>query len=143
MLFVTPFVLAAALSAESSQSNVGYRSTSPVHVATCSLDPVLWYQQIGDSSINAAGQVATNLNITYADAQKKAISSVTFAVSDGGTAMKKIVDTGTFSPGVEIAHVFDWPYIESGRVTCKVSAVSYSDGSTWTSPAETADSAGE
>ncbi|HTV93979.1 MAG TPA: hypothetical protein VMG98_14825, partial [Verrucomicrobiae bacterium] len=131
MLFVTPFILAAALSGDPSQSNVSYRSTSPVHVATCSLDPVLWFQQSGDTSIISASQLATNLDITYADMEQKPISSVTFAVSDGGTAMKHVVDTGTFLPGVEIAHVFNWPYIESGHVTCKVSSVSYSDGSEW------------
>ena len=82
---ITPLVLAAAISADSNQSNVSYSASSPVRVAACALDPVLSSLTSGDAGIIALTQLATNLNIKYVDVEK-AISSVTFAVSDATTS---------------------------------------------------------
>jgi hypothetical protein len=123
-------------------ATLGYSSASPVRVASCSLEPTIVYGQSGDGEIAYIDQINTNLKITYTDAEPRPIASVTFQVSDGAVT-QEIVDSGTFSPGATITHVFSWPYIENTNITCKASFVAFADGSKWARSTVADESAGK
>lgn len=151
MFFITPLVLAAALSDDSNQSNVSYSSTSPLRVATCAVEP------ISTNYLGGGGDSGTflpetrvngeNLYIKFSNSTNKQISMVNFAVTDGANQAVSVVDSGTFSPGVTITHLLKYmpdativqPYgSPADDPICTVSSVLFSDGSTWSGPIATA-----
>lgn len=133
MVFIAPFVLAA---------NLSYNSASPVHVASCSLEPTIVYGVSGDGEISYVDQINTNLKISYTNTEQRPISSVTFQVNDG-RVVTDIVDSGTFSPGARITHDFSWPYLENTNVTCRASLVAFADGDKWALPTVADESSGK
>jgi hypothetical protein len=140
VLFMAPFLLAAALGLDSNQSNTAYTGVNPIRIASCSLDPVFSYQSDGDGDVISTNQIGTDLDVNFTNIAEKPISSVTFAIGNGGGSTNRVVDAGTFSPGVTITHALPLSYLDSGTATCSVNSVAFSDGSTWMQPAVGADS---
>jgi hypothetical protein len=64
----------------------------------------------------------------------KVADRVAFAVNYRGDA-ERVVDTGTFSPGVTIDHQFGQftglAYLGTQPNSCRVAAIRFSDGTVW------------
>jgi hypothetical protein len=101
---------------------------NPVNIATCSVDPVVTQTTFGD--VIGQAIVGTQIHIAFVNTGSKPISSVAFAVNEGGNTTT-ILDRGTFSPGIAISHY--WSDDRQAKdVSCKVNAVLFADGTSWT-----------
>ena len=65
------------------------------------------------------------LRVRFSDATTEPISRVTFTLDDG----TKVIDAGTFSPGIAIDHALDLN--GTNATSCTVTAVQFADGATW------------
>jgi hypothetical protein len=126
--FIAPLTLAATLALDSNPSTA-YVGTNPIRIAKCSVDPEYNNTFIGDDSIQQI--VGSQINVRFVNNAPKAAASVTFAINDGSDSTQ-IIDTGTFAPGVTIAHSFASAFNDAGDVQCNVTSVAFADGSTWT-----------
>ncbi len=104
-------------------------SSSPVTVTAfhvnISVDP--------SANLDVAPQfIAGSLSIDFVNKTGTPAKSVTFLISDGRNT-QRIVDDGTFSPGVQIKHRFaaDGGISADGNATCKIIDISFADGSAW------------
>jgi len=84
--------------------------------------------------------IATNatLAIDFVNITEKTIRSIDFGLLARGQLIAEIRDVGTFSPNVEIKHVFGldpnvFP-IGTALPACVPLRVTYQDGTTWTNP---------
>jgi hypothetical protein len=103
-------------------------ASAPIRVTACSIDPEYSYPNGGDSPIRTL--VARYLDIKFINVTRITISAVAFTIKDGAST-KTIVDDGTFSPGVTIAHTFYSPFRNNNKVVCRVSATDFNDGGMW------------
>jgi hypothetical protein len=126
-----PFYLAIALAAaaviSSAPAPVLATSTNPINVSQCFItQPKLL-------SKNASGT-----QIDYTNTTKKTATMVTFAVgyrNAQSNFLRKVTDTGTFTPNTPVAHHFDLyndvTYAGKQIHGCSAIAVKFADGSKW------------
>lgn len=78
-----------------------------------------------------------HLAITYRNVGTAPATRVTFAVTYDGQR-QRVVDRGTFSPGVQIAHTFatfrGTPFVGRQPTACAVTGARFADGSTAGAP---------
>ncbi len=122
-MFTAPLLLIAALSG--APATTAYTAVAPIAISACTLQSELPQANFAGLDIPTVNAVA----ISFVNRNEKAISSVSFDVSDGRTT-NRIVDTGTFSTGTAIDHSFSTPSL-SDAVSCSVRSVAFADGSTW------------
>jgi hypothetical protein len=89
---------------------------------------------------NEYGLYTDGVTIRYVNATNKVASRVAFAVNYRGD-LQRIIDAGTFSPGVTIEHTFGQlsgdAYVGGPQPNlCRVVAVRFEDGSVWTAPGQ-------
>jgi hypothetical protein len=132
MFMIAPLAMAAVL-VSGGDATDAYTGFGPVAIATCSLKAEWTYNQVGggDAAQFQAQYEGENLTIDFSNATSRVISSVTFAVTDGGKT-ERIVDRGKFSPGVAIDHSFESRLTDEDNTQCHVSYVAFADGSSWT-----------
>jgi hypothetical protein len=111
----------------------------PIQITNCEVAQYMptqvrpfWYPWGGPRPY---GSIYTDgLNISYVNRTKKVADRVAFAVNYRGDA-ERVVDTGTFSPGVTIDHQFGQftglAYLGTQPNSCRVAAVRFSDGTVW------------
>jgi hypothetical protein len=134
MFLFAPLVMAATLAANTNDTTLGYSATNLVRIAACSVQPQIAYTQSGDDEHTISPEiVGENLNVKFSNTTNKQISAVTFDVTDGNQT-KQVVDAGKFSPGILIAHSLELPVSDSDDISCRVSSIAFSDGSTWRMP---------
>ena len=102
-------------------SLVGMSSTPPVQLATCKVSTPTTLQ--GDNGPTTVGGYA--VQVRFSNTAPEPISRVTFTLDDG----TKVIDVGTFSPGVTIDHTFG--LASSDATSCTVTAVTFADGAIW------------
>jgi hypothetical protein len=105
-------------------------STSPVAVTAFHVNTSI---EPGSPNLDVAPQfIAGSLSIDFVNKSGMPVKSVTFLISDGRNT-QRIVDDGTFSPGVQIKHRFaaDDSISAYGDATCKITEISFADGSAW------------
>jgi len=127
-MFIASLALSAAVATAPVQ--YAYTGTSPVSVASCSLEPAAPAISFPFGPPSVSGSASTA--ISFENEAPATVASVTFAVTDGRTT-SQIVDKGTFSSGVSIDHSFITPEFQNdvSDVTCSVQSVAFTDGSTW------------
>lgn len=86
-----------------------------------------------------------NLRIAFHDRAPRPIASVAFSVDYRGE-IETVDDAGTFSPGASIDHTYtgrftDLAYLGSRPNRCRVVSVRFADGSIWSSPTASEDTA--
>jgi hypothetical protein len=103
-------------------SMIGVASTPPVKLATCEVSTPVTAEQ-GDGVPVTFGSFA--LHVRFSNTAQQPISRVTFTLDDG----TKVVDVGTFSPGITINHALG---LENGTASsCAVTSVEFANGATW------------
>lgn len=97
---------------------------SPVSLATCDVSS----QQTALPAIDDASPTTFEysfLHVNFTNVQSRTISRIQFTLDDG----TNVTDRGTFSQNVAIDHSFD---IGSARASsCRVTAVTFTDGTSW------------
>lgn len=127
---LTLFLAAGPLAAQA--------QTAPIAITNCS---VIQYQPYAARPfwypwpVRQFGSVYTDgLDISYVNETQKVINRVAFVVNYRGD-VQRIVDVGTFSPGITIDHGFGQftglAYLGSSPNACRVAAVRFSDGTAW------------
>ncbi len=111
--------------------------TNPVQISTCSVNTEVAESSSGDAPTYQV--FGTLLNIRFVNNGPTPISSVAFDVSEDGKKTT-IVDRGTFSPGVAIAHTFRGE-MYGDEASCNVASVLFADGSAWMAPNDQANPA--
>jgi hypothetical protein len=125
-----PFYLAVALAAAAVLSSAPaplLAASSPINVTQCFIiQPKLLSKTAGGTQID------------YVNTTKKTATMVTFAVgyrNAQSNFLRKVTDTGTFTPGTPVAHRFDLyndvTYAGKQVHGCSAVAVKFSDGSKW------------
>jgi len=104
---------------------------SPVSLDTVSITAPDFQNQAGETmqSIYTPGIV----DVTFRNTADVTATSVTFAVAVGGREVGTLTDSGTFSPGVAIEHVFtndNDAFIPNAKLS--VAQVTFANGTTWT-----------
>jgi hypothetical protein len=127
-MFLAAMLLASSIILAPTDTQTAYVRSWPVQIASCSVDGE--YQVYGGDVVQR-NLIGTQLDINFTNQTAMPISSVTFVVSDG-SHQSEIVDNGTFSPGVSVAHTFESPFSGLASVTCEPSTVAFADGSQWT-----------
>ena len=133
MFLVPALLVAATFGPASSAPDTAYTGISPIKIQTCSVDTTLATVNSGEAV--SFQPMASGLRISFVNEAPKPIASVSFTVEDSGGTIHRVVDVGTFSPGITIAHAYNAPVSNIGDVTCNVSAVAFADGESWTPPA--------
>jgi hypothetical protein len=125
-----PFYFVIALAAvviSSAPAPVLATSTNPINVSQCFItQPKLLSKTAGGTQID------------YTNTSKKTATMVTFAVgyrNAQSNFLRKVTDTGTFTPGTPVAHHFDLyndvTYAGKQVHGCSAVAVKFADGSKW------------
>jgi hypothetical protein len=125
-----PFYFAIALAAAaviSSASAPVLAASNPITVSQCFItQPKLLLKLAGGTQID------------YTNTSKKTATMVTFAVgyrNAQSNFLRKVTDTGTFTPGTPVAHHFDLfnDVTYAGKTVhgCSAIAVKFADGSKW------------
>jgi hypothetical protein len=103
-------------------SLIGLTSVPPVKLATCDVSTPVTMQE-NDGGPTTYGGYA--LHVRFSNASQQPVSRVTFTLNDG----TMVSDVGTFSPGITINHALGLK--STGAASCSVTAVTFSDGTTW------------
>jgi hypothetical protein len=119
--------IAAAVAMSSASTPVRAASNTPVNITQCFItQPKLL-------SKNASGT-----QIDYTNTSPKTATMITFAVSYRNAQsnfLRKVTDTGTFTPNTPVAHHFDLyndvTYAGKQVKSCTAIAVKYANGSKW------------
>jgi hypothetical protein len=125
--FYFAIALAAAAVMSSATAPVLAASTNPINVTQCFVtQPKLLSKTAGGTQID------------YTNVSHKTATMVTFAVgyrNAQSNFLRKVTDTGSFTPGTPVAHHFDLynDVTYSGKQVhgCSAVAVKFSDGSKW------------
>jgi hypothetical protein len=126
-------VVIAAASARADAQVVGFGGASPVSITAFSIvdssQIIAWnaYDFTPPSRF-----VTGDVTLTFVNTSDKSATCVKFVV-DNGRHSQRIVDKGTFSPGVAIEHdfVLRGERDSASHATSKVDEVDFADGSTW------------
>jgi hypothetical protein len=102
-------------------SLVGLSSIPPVRLAACEVSTPTTI--LSDSAPTTVG--GYSVRVHFSDSTSDPVSRVTFTLDDG----TKVIDIGTFSPGVIVDHVFR--LAGSDATTCAVTSVTFADGDIW------------
>jgi hypothetical protein len=125
--FYFAIALAAAAVVSSAPAPVLATSTNPINVTQCFVtQPKLLSKTAGGTQID------------YTNTSHKTATMVTFAVgyrNAQSNFLRKVTDTGTFTPGTPVAHHFDLyndvTYAGKQVHGCSAIAVKFADGSKW------------
>lgn len=100
---------------------------APVDVATCEVLSPTPALNIGDDGVPSA-QSGNQLHVRFSNRGDQPITRIVFDLDDGS----RVVDAGTFAPGVTIDHTFD---IGPGDANaCTVDSVAFADRTEWKAP---------
>ena len=129
--------------------------THPVNVTTC--DPAInhpaprpfvpgyyppgsyyWQDVYGYRYHQPPYERTASLAIDYTNQSKKPMKQIEFGLVANGRLVAEVRDVGTFSPGVEIQHVFGlnpnvFP-LRTGLAKCVPLKIEFVDGSKWRNP---------
>ena len=101
----------------------------PVHVAACEISDPSPAFNIG--SDGAATQTSEpTLHLRFSNEGTAPIKRIVFTLNDG----TKVIDAGTFAPGVTIDHSFD--IMQPDADSCSVTSATFADGEMWSAPDE-------
>jgi hypothetical protein len=119
--------LAAAAVISSATAPVLAASTNPINVTQCFI-----------TQPKLLSKLAGGTQIDYTNMSKKTATMVTFAVgyrNSQSNFLRKVTDTGTFTPGTPVAHHFDLfndvTYAGKQVHGCSAVAVKFADGTKW------------
>jgi hypothetical protein len=125
-----PFYLAIAIAAaviSSASAPVLAASTNPISISQCFV-----------SQPKLLSKTAGGTQIDYTNTSNKTATMVTFAVgyrNAQSNFLRKVTDSGTFTPGTPVAHHFDLynDVTYSGKQVhgCNAVAVKFADGTKW------------
>jgi hypothetical protein len=125
-----PFYFAIALAAAaviSSASAPVLAASNPISVSQCFI-----------TQPKLLSKLAGGTQIDYTNTSKKTATMVTFAVgyrNAQSNFLRKVTDTGTFTPGTPVAHHFDLfnDVTYAGKTVhgCSAIAVKFADGTKW------------
>jgi hypothetical protein len=113
------------------------QAPAPVQITSCDVQQFtptqvrpFWYPWGGPRPY---GSIYTDgLHISYVNRTQKVADRIAFAVNYRGD-VERVVDTGTFSPGVTIDHEFGQftglAYLGTNPNWCRVAAIRFTDGS--------------
>jgi hypothetical protein len=119
-------VLGTPLAASAQQTAY---SVSPVAVAACNISSAS--HSIGVPSFASFDVSEHYLNVNFVNNGKVPATNVTFVIDDGSSPAQ-IVDRGSFTPGVQIAHQIREAYASNeGPAKCSVADVQFADGTSW------------
>jgi hypothetical protein len=125
--FYFAIALAAATVVSSAATPVLAASTNPISVSQCFI-----------TQPKLLSKLAGGTQIDYTNTSKKTATMVTFAVgyrNAQSNFLRKVTDTGTFTPGTPVAHHFDLfnDVTYAGKTVhgCSAIAVKFADGSKW------------
>ena len=116
--------------------------SAPISVSSCTVLQYqggarrpFWFQPPGPARF---GSLYTDgVKIVYANTTNKVITRVGFRVNYRGD-IERVIDVGTFSPGVTIDHSFGefsgLAYLGPRPNECRAVAVRFADGSSWHRP---------
>jgi hypothetical protein len=120
----------------------------PISVRSCTIlayspssPNQLFYLQSGPPS-QSNRTYTDGLKISYVNTSNKVVSRVGFRVTYRGHT-ERVIDAGTFSPGVTITHTFGsefsgQPYFGAQPEVCRVAGVRFRDGTVWRAPSPAA-----
>jgi hypothetical protein len=125
--FYFVIALAAAAVISSATAPVLAASTNPISVSQCFI-----------TQPKLLSKLAGGTQIDYTNTSKKTATMVTFAVgyrNAQSNFLRKVTDTGTFTPGTPVAHHFDLfnDVTYAGKTVhgCSAIAVKFADGTKW------------
>ncbi len=125
--FYFAIALAAAAVISSAPAPVLATSTNPINVTQCFI-----------TQPKVLSKTAGGTQIDYTNTSHKTATMVTFAVgyrNAQSNFLRKVTDTGTFTPNTPVAHHFDLyndvTYAGKQVHGCSAVAVKFADGSKW------------
>lgn len=125
--FYFAIALAAAAVVSSAPAPVLATSTNPINVSQCFI-----------TQPKLLSKLASGTQIDYTNTSHKTATMVTFAVgyrNAQSNFLRKVTDTGTFTPGTPVVHHFDLyndvTYAGKQVHGCSAIAVKFADGSKW------------
>jgi hypothetical protein len=130
---------AAAITLSAVPFAASAQTSAPIQITSCDVQQYVptqvrpfWYPWGGPFPY---GSLYTDgLHISYVNRTQKTIDRVAFAVDYRGD-VQRIVDAGTFSPGVTIDHEFGQftglAFLGNQPNSCSVAGVRFTDGSVW------------
>jgi hypothetical protein len=102
---------------------VGVLTIPPVRIESCQISMPTVVESGDDTPSKIVGDYS--FHIRFVDTANRTVSRVTFRLNDG----VRIVDAGTFSPGITIDHTL--PLSHTDATTCAVTSVTFTDGESW------------
>lgn len=148
-LFAPASFSAALLCLALGTEPAGAQGAAPVRVKSCTVNqymptqPALrryyWYDYgFAGPSVPYGSPYTDGISISFVNTSARTADRVVFGVNYRGD-FQRVIDAGTFSPGVTINHTFadvfsGYAYIGSKPNSCVVRVVRFKDGSTWRAP---------